>query len=61
MPRLAHVADSEAVSLTEDGKKALISLSGGDMRKVRNIMFYWVTLKFYNWQKCEVICQKLDI
>ena len=40
MPRLAHVADSEAVSLTEDGKKALISLSGGDMRKVRNIMFY---------------------
>ena len=36
MPRLAHVADSEDVSLTEDGKKALISLSGGDMRKVRN-------------------------
>ena len=52
MPRLAHVADSEDVSLTEDGKKALISLSGGDMRKVRHIMFYWVTLKFYNWQKC---------
>jgi len=38
MPRLAHVADSEDVSLTEDGKKALISLSGGDMRKVLNIL-----------------------
>ena len=36
MPRLKHVAESENVSLTADGEKALIKLSGGDMRKVKN-------------------------
>ena len=40
LPRLEHVADAENVSLTEDGKKALISLSGGDMRKVNGSSFY---------------------
>ena len=40
LPRLEHVADAENVSLTEDGKKALISLSGGDMRKVSGSHFY---------------------
>ena len=34
MPRLEHVAESEKVNLTEDGKKALITLSNGDMRWV---------------------------
>ncbi len=32
MPRLEHVADAEKVNLTEDGKKALMTLSNGDMR-----------------------------
>ena len=34
MRRLEHVAESERVNLTEDGKKALITLSNGDMRWV---------------------------
>ncbi len=34
LPRLDHVAISENVTVTEDGKKALIALSQGDMRKV---------------------------
>ena len=38
LPRLTHVAESENVELTEDGQKALITLSGGDMRKVLNIL-----------------------
>ena len=40
LPRLEHVAEAENVSLTDDGKKALISLSGGDMRKVSGSHFY---------------------
>ena len=32
LPRLEHVADAEKVNLTEDGKKALMTLSNGDMR-----------------------------
>ena len=35
IPRLEHVATTENVEVTEDGKKALIALSGGDMRKVK--------------------------
>eukprot|EP00088_Acartia_fossae_P058406 TRINITY_DN6845_c0_g1_i1.p1 TRINITY_DN6845_c0_g1~~TRINITY_DN6845_c0_g1_i1.p1 ORF type:complete len:347 (+),score=112.31 TRINITY_DN6845_c0_g1_i1:33-1043(+) len=38
MPRLEHVAESENVKITEDGKEALIRLAKGDMRKVINIM-----------------------
>ena len=38
IPRLEHVATSENVEVTEDGKKALIALSGGDMRKVHNLI-----------------------
>ena len=34
MPRLQYVADEEKVTMTEDGKKALITLAQGDMRKV---------------------------
>ena len=38
VPRLEHVATTENVEVTEDGKKALIALSGGDMRKVNNFI-----------------------
>jgi hypothetical protein len=34
LPRLKFVAEQEEVKLTEDGEKALMALSGGDMRKV---------------------------
>ena len=34
VPRLQFVADEEKVTMTEDGKKALITLAQGDMRKV---------------------------
>jgi len=49
LPRLEHVADSESVTVTEDGKKALIALSGGDMRKVLNIL-----------QSCALAFDKVD-
>ena len=39
IPRLEHVATAENVEVTEDGKKALIALSGGDMRKVHNLIW----------------------
>ncbi|XP_063613930.1 replication factor C subunit 5-like, partial [Penaeus indicus] len=38
LPRLNHVIEEESVQVTEDGKKALLALSGGDMRKVLNIL-----------------------
>jgi len=38
VPRLQFVADEEKVNMTEDGKKALITLAQGDMRKVLNIL-----------------------
>ncbi|GLH11225.1 Replication factor C subunit 2 [Gryllus bimaculatus] len=38
LPRLEYVVKEENVSITEDGKKALLALSGGDMRKVLNIL-----------------------
>lgn len=38
LPRLNHVIEEESVPVTEDGKKALLALSGGDMRKVLNIL-----------------------
>jgi len=38
MPRLNHVVETEGVSLSEDGKEALLTLSGGDMRKVLNVL-----------------------
>jgi len=38
VPRLQFVADEENVNMTEDGKKALITLAQGDMRKVLNIL-----------------------
>ena len=38
LPRLEHVCEQEKVSITEDGKQALMTLSQGDMRKVINIL-----------------------
>uniref|UniRef100_A0A1B6CRQ5 AAA+ ATPase domain-containing protein n=2 Tax=Clastoptera arizonana TaxID=38151 RepID=A0A1B6CRQ5_9HEMI len=38
LPRLQYVIEQENVTATEDGKKALIDLSQGDMRKVLNIL-----------------------
>ncbi|BES95506.1 replication factor c [Nesidiocoris tenuis] len=38
VPRLEYVIAQERVRATEDGKKALIELAGGDMRKVLNIL-----------------------
>ena len=32
LPRLEHVAEAEKVNLTQDGKRALMTLSNGDMR-----------------------------
>lgn len=38
LPRLEHVIREENVSVTEDGKKALLTLANGDMRKVLNVL-----------------------
>ncbi|KAK7071499.1 Replication factor C (RF-C) subunit [Halocaridina rubra] len=38
IPRLDYVIEQENVKTTEDGRKALLTLSGGDMRKVLNIL-----------------------
>jgi len=38
MPRLEYVVEQENVKVTECGKKALIDLAQGDMRKVINIL-----------------------
>ena len=38
LPRLKYVAEQEEVKVTEDGEKALMALSQGDMRKVLNIL-----------------------
>lgn len=36
--RLEEVARSEGVTMTEDGKQAILRLSGGDMRRVLNLL-----------------------
>ncbi|CAG9857368.1 unnamed protein product [Phyllotreta striolata] len=38
LPRLNYVVDEEKVTITEDGKKALLTLANGDMRKVLNVL-----------------------
>ncbi|CAG5108499.1 Similar to RFC5: Replication factor C subunit 5 (Homo sapiens) [Cotesia congregata] len=38
LPRLEHVVKEENIKITEDGKRALMELSGGDMRKVLNVL-----------------------
>ncbi|XP_056634433.1 replication factor C subunit 5 [Diorhabda sublineata] len=38
LPRLNYVIDEEKVTVSEDGKKALLTLANGDMRKVLNVL-----------------------
>uniref|UniRef100_A0A182M4X1 Activator 1 subunit 5 n=1 Tax=Anopheles culicifacies TaxID=139723 RepID=A0A182M4X1_9DIPT len=38
LPRLEHVIEAEGIDVTDDGKKALMTLAGGDMRKVLNVL-----------------------
>ncbi|GJQ82236.1 hypothetical protein Trydic_g19437 [Trypoxylus dichotomus] len=38
LPRLNYVIDEENVKISEDGKKALLTLANGDMRKVLNVL-----------------------
>ncbi|KAJ8923290.1 hypothetical protein NQ315_001848 [Exocentrus adspersus] len=38
LPRLNYVVDEEKVKITEDGRKALLTLANGDMRKVLNVL-----------------------
>ncbi|XP_051163404.1 replication factor C subunit 5 [Leptopilina boulardi] len=38
LPRLEYVIEQEKLDVSEDGKIALITLSGGDMRKVINVL-----------------------
>lgn len=46
LPRLEYVIEKEQLEVTEDGKKALMDLSGGDMRKVLNVLqSTWMAFK----------------
>lgn len=38
VPRVKHVAEAENLEITEDGMKALLALSFGDMRRALNIL-----------------------
>ncbi|EDW76049.1 uncharacterized protein Dwil_GK15259 [Drosophila willistoni] len=38
LPRLDKIVEAEAVTITDDGKKALLTLAKGDMRKVLNVL-----------------------
>lgn len=49
LPRLDYVVEKENLKVTEDGKKALMDLSGGDMRKVLNVLqSTWMAFKNVN-------------
>lgn len=46
LPRLNYVVEKENLKCSEDGKKALMDLSGGDMRKVLNVLqSTWMAFK----------------
>lgn len=46
LPRLDYVVEQEKLTVSEDGKKALMDLSGGDMRKVLNVLqSTWMAFK----------------
>lgn len=46
LPRLDFVIEQEHLKVSEDGKKALMTLSGGDMRKVLNVLqSTWMAFK----------------
>lgn len=38
MPRLEHVIQQESINITADGRKAIVTLSAGDMRRSLNIL-----------------------
>ncbi|XP_017882167.1 replication factor C subunit 5 [Ceratina calcarata] len=38
LPRLNTIIETEKLNVSEDGKNALVTLSGGDMRKVLNVL-----------------------
>lgn len=38
LPRLNYVIKQEQINVSEDGRKALLTLSGGDMRRIINIL-----------------------
>lgn len=65
IPRLNFVIDQERLKVSEDGKKALIALSGGDMRKVLNVLqSTWMAYKDVtevNVYQCVGHPQKADI
>lgn len=49
MPRLKHIIEAEQLKVDEDGLKAIIQLSRGDMRKVLNILqSTWIAFKEIN-------------
>lgn len=49
LPRLDYVIAEEKLTVTQDGKQALIKLSGGDMRKVINVLqSTWMAFKNVN-------------
>jgi replication factor C subunit 3/5 len=46
LPRLDYVVEKENLTVSSDGKKALMDLSGGDMRKVLNVLqSTWMAFK----------------
>merc|ERR1712029_57537 len=65
LPRLEHVCREEKIQITEDGAKALMSLSQGDMRRVLNILqscaMAFDSVSEYNVYKCTGHPQKADI
>jgi replication factor C subunit 3/5 len=65
LPRLNFVVEEENIKVTEDGKKALMELSGGDMRKVINVLqSTWMAFKLVNEENvytCVGHPQKKDI
>ena len=65
LPRLEHVCQEEKINITEDGAKALMNLSQGDMRRVLNILqscaMAFDSVSEYNVYKCTGHPQKADI
>jgi len=65
LPRLEHVCQEEKINITEDGKKALMTLSQGDMRRVINILqscaMAFDEVSEYTVYRCTGHPQKKDI
>lgn len=65
IPRLNFVIDQEQLRASDDGKRALVALSGGDMRKVLNVLqSTWMAYKDVteaNVYACVGHPQKIDI